>query len=145
MTRADWLEIGRLRQEGLSIRAVARRLNLHRRTVQEACKAAHPPQRSGTDRASLLDAHRKWLMGKLEQYPELTARRLLDILREQRGVLIVQRLKTSNAKGQRIWLDAARTRPARNVELVARICELAARLELRPATCAEARNLLGLV
>ena len=85
MTRADWLEITRLRQQGLSIRAVARRLKLHRRTVRAACKATHPPRRSGAERASLLDAHRKWLMGKLEQYPELTARRLLDILREQRG------------------------------------------------------------
>ena len=43
-----------------------------------------------------------------------------------------------------IWLDQARTIPARNRELVARVRELAARLELRPATCAEARNLLGL-
>ncbi len=44
-----------------------------------------------------------------------------------------------------IWLDAARTRPARNIDFVRRIRESAALLELRPATCAEARNLLGLL
>ncbi|MDO9632188.1 MAG: 3-keto-5-aminohexanoate cleavage protein, partial [Humidesulfovibrio sp.] len=44
-----------------------------------------------------------------------------------------------------IWFDRSRTTPARNVELVHRVCEIAARLELRPATCAEARSLLGLI
>jgi 3-keto-5-aminohexanoate cleavage enzyme len=44
-----------------------------------------------------------------------------------------------------IWFDASRARPARNVELVSRLCDLALSLELRPATCAEARNLLGLL
>ena len=43
-----------------------------------------------------------------------------------------------------IWLDRGRTLPARNVELILRVRDMAARLELRPATCAEARNLLGL-
>ena len=44
-----------------------------------------------------------------------------------------------------IWFDRSRTIPARNVELVHRVCEIAVRLELRPATCAEARSLLGLI
>jgi uncharacterized protein (DUF849 family) len=43
-----------------------------------------------------------------------------------------------------LWFDRARTVPARNVELLLRVREMAARLELRPATCAEARSLLGL-
>ncbi len=43
-----------------------------------------------------------------------------------------------------IWFDRGRSLPARNVELILRVREMAARLELRPATCAEARNLLGL-
>jgi uncharacterized protein (DUF849 family) len=43
-----------------------------------------------------------------------------------------------------LWLDQGRTLPARNVELIGRVRELAARLELKPATCAEARGLLGL-
>jgi 3-keto-5-aminohexanoate cleavage enzyme len=43
-----------------------------------------------------------------------------------------------------IWLDRGRTTPARNVDLILRVREMAARLELEPATCAAARNLLGL-
>lgn len=43
-----------------------------------------------------------------------------------------------------IWFDQGRTTPARNVDLVLRVRDMAARLELKPATCATARNLLGL-
>lgn len=43
-----------------------------------------------------------------------------------------------------IWFDRGKTVPARNVDLILRVREMAARLELEPATCAEARNLLGL-
>lgn len=44
-----------------------------------------------------------------------------------------------------IWLDAARTRTIRNVEQIIRLREMAARLELRPATCIETRKILGLL
>jgi len=43
-----------------------------------------------------------------------------------------------------IWFDQGRSVPARNVDLVLRVREMAARLERTPATCAEARSLLGL-
>jgi uncharacterized protein (DUF849 family) len=42
-----------------------------------------------------------------------------------------------------LWLDARKT-PATNPQLVARVVRLAAELELRPATIAEARAALGL-
>ena len=35
MNRADWLTVRTLHQQGLSIRAIARRLGLHRRSVRE--------------------------------------------------------------------------------------------------------------
>ena len=43
-----------------------------------------------------------------------------------------------------IWYDQERTIPAGNVELILRVRALAAHLELRPATCGEARTILGL-
>ena len=42
-----------------------------------------------------------------------------------------------------IWFDQGRSVPARNVDLVLRVREMAARLERTPATCAEARSILG--
>ena len=83
MTSETWHEIHTLGDEGLSIRAIARRLGVHRHTVREALRAARPPSPSRPRRGSLIDPHRGWLLAKLEQYPELTAARLFQMLRER--------------------------------------------------------------
>jgi len=84
MRTALWQQIHTLHDELRSVRAVARRLGLHRRTVREALRADRPPQRSGSPRGSIIDPYRGWILGKLEQYPELSAARLLQMLRERR-------------------------------------------------------------
>ena len=84
MNSEQWHCIKQLHEkERLSIRAIARRLRLHRRTVREALNADRPPSPKRTPRASLVDPYRGWLMAKLEQYPELTATRLFRMIREQ--------------------------------------------------------------
>ena len=83
MNKALWSMINELDAEGLSIRAIASRAGVHRHTVRKALKMKHPPARSGMRRAGVIAPYRGWLMAKLQQYPELSARRLLDILREQ--------------------------------------------------------------
>ena len=83
MTREEWLEIRRLHDQGLGIRAIAKRLGSHRRRVRKALKSNSPPQRTGRPRGSIVDDHRGWLLAKLEQYPELSAARLHDMLKEQ--------------------------------------------------------------
>lgn len=65
-----------------SVRATARRLGVHRRTVREALKTQGPPRRSPRPRGSIIDPFRGWMLGKLEQYPELSAARLFQMLRE---------------------------------------------------------------
>lgn len=84
MRRALWLEIQALQRDGLSIRNIAQRLQIHRKTVRLAL-AEKVPDRRSPPRRSRLDEHRGWLSAKLERYPELTARRLLEMLREERG------------------------------------------------------------
>ena len=84
MNPEQWYSIRQLHEEqGLSIRAIARRLHLHRRTVRKALDAVRPPSPKRTPRGSLIDPYRGWLLAKLEQYPELTAARLFQMLREQ--------------------------------------------------------------
>ncbi len=83
MTRQEWLEIRRLHSEGLGIRAIARRLGSHRRTVRKALKSDRLSQRAGRPHKSIIDNHRGWLLSKLEQYPELSAARLHAMLTEQ--------------------------------------------------------------
>ena len=83
MTRAQWLEIRRLHDEGLGCRMIAVRLGVHRRKVHRALFSEQPPRRSGRTRGSIIDDSRGWLLAKLGLYPELTAARLHRMLREQ--------------------------------------------------------------
>ena len=83
MTRQEYLEIRRLHEEGLSIRAIAKRLGVHRRKVRKALNSKQLPNRVGRPRGSIIDEHRGWLLAKLQQYPELSAAKLHTMLKEQ--------------------------------------------------------------
>jgi len=83
MTREDYLQIHRLHNEGLSIRAIARHLRTHRRRVRKALNSDKVPKNAGRPRGSIIDNYRGWLLAKLEQYPELSALRLYAMLRQQ--------------------------------------------------------------
>ena len=83
MNRQTWQQINNLHAEGLGKRAIARRLGIHRCTVRIALTASHPPVRSSQPRGSLIDPHRGWLMARLQQYPELSAVRLFEQLKER--------------------------------------------------------------
>jgi len=83
MKRTLWQSIHELRDVGLSIRAISRRLGVHRRTVRCALQHKQPPRHSSKARGSKIDSHRGWLLAKLEQFPQLTAVRLHQMLRER--------------------------------------------------------------
>lgn len=83
MNAERWHEIHMLTDEGLSIRRIARRLRLHRRTVRAALRRTRPSPAKRPKRGSIIDPYRGWLLAKLEQYPELTASRLFRMLCEQ--------------------------------------------------------------
>lgn len=89
-----WQQILTLHAELHSVRAVADRLHVHRQTVRRALRSPRPPRRLAAPRGSLIDPYRGWLLAKLQQYPELTAVRLLQMLREQHyegGYSVVKR------------------------------------------------------
>jgi transposase len=83
MNRELWQQINELAAEGLTVRAIARRLRVHRRTVRTALDMQHPPTRSGHCRGSMLDPYRGWLLARLEQYPDLSATALFNQLSER--------------------------------------------------------------
>lgn len=83
MDRQQWQQINDLSAEGLGVRAIARRLGIHRRTVRKALQAVQPPRRSARRRGSIIDPYRGWLLARLEQYPELTAATLHRQLAER--------------------------------------------------------------
>jgi len=78
-----WQEVHALRDEGLSVRAISRRLGVHRRTVRNTLRAVRPLSSEPARRGSIIDPYRGWVLAKLEQYPELTAKRILQMLRDR--------------------------------------------------------------
>ena len=86
MISADtWAEIRRLyRREKLRIAEIARYLNLHRDTVRSAIKSkTYSSKKITNSRDSKLKTYKPYLKKRLEEYPTLSAVRLIDEIREQ--------------------------------------------------------------
>jgi len=77
-----WHRIHGLRDEGFSLRQIARHLRIHRRTVRAALASSTRAPAKRRPRGSLIDPYRGWLLAKLQQYPDLTATRLFRMVRE---------------------------------------------------------------
>jgi transposase len=78
MESEKWAEIRRLKNvENLSIRAIALRMGVNRRTVRRALRSASTPTRVTVTRATKLDRYMEYLKRRLEEYPELAGAKLL--------------------------------------------------------------------
>jgi transposase len=79
----DILMIHDLHRQGLSIQAIARRTGRDRKTVRKYVKGGLEPPVYGPrhPRPSILDAYKDYLRGRLQDYPGLTAARLLREIR----------------------------------------------------------------
>lgn len=71
-------QIRHLQSQGMSVRAITRRLSLSRNTVTKYLRAERPPQyvRRQSRDITLLNPFTNHLKGRLEDYPELTVTRL---------------------------------------------------------------------
>lgn len=77
------MDIMRLKEQGLSKRAVAKRLGVSRDTVSkywDGAKIKLEQQRYGR-RPQLIDPYRDYITARLEEFPELSARRLFKEIR----------------------------------------------------------------
>lgn len=78
-----WMEIRRLKQEGLPQAEIARRLELNRRTIRKALREKQPPtRRQPRVLQSILDPFKDHIRARLREY-NLSAVRLLDEIRQQ--------------------------------------------------------------
>ena len=84
MKVSQWAEIRRLSQiEGLSRRAIARRLRCCQKTVNKALAMESPPDEARAPaRGSLLDPYKAKIDGLIAKYPELSAVRVLEEIRK---------------------------------------------------------------
>ncbi|MFA5058781.1 MAG: IS21 family transposase [Opitutaceae bacterium] len=86
MKRLDVETVREWHRQGLSLRAIARRLGVHRRTVRAALAPGQPRRAAaGAPRPSMLDTHRVWIQTLLERHPDLPARRVWSLLRSEGG------------------------------------------------------------
>lgn len=74
---ATIVDIVRLKEQGLSQRAVAKRLGVSRTTVSKYwTESTNPEKPRYTDRSQLIDPYRDYIISRLDAYPELSAYRL---------------------------------------------------------------------
>jgi transposase len=83
MKASVWAEIRRLHEvERLSVRAIARRLHISRKTVKRALAQETPPVPVVVSRPSILDPFKARIRAKIETYPGLSAVRVLEEIRK---------------------------------------------------------------
>jgi transposase len=83
----DWAEIRRLAlSEGLSIREIARRLDLARNTVRSALRSDEPPTYRRESRGSIVDAVEPQVRGLLAEFPRMPATVIAERIGWERGL-----------------------------------------------------------
>jgi transposase len=81
----EWAQVRALAADGVSQREIAARLGINRRTVARLAAAAEPPRYSRSPAGSMLDPLESVLRGLLDEWPEIKAPRVTEILRDDYG------------------------------------------------------------
>ena len=81
----EWAQVRTLAADGVSQREIAARLGINRRTVARMLVADEPPRYSRAPTGSMLDPLEGVLCRLLEEWPEIKAPRVTEILREDHG------------------------------------------------------------
>jgi transposase len=81
----DWARVRALAADGVSQREIARRLGIGRNTVRRLVEASEPPRYSRAPAGSMLDSLEPVLRRLVEEWPQIRAPRVTEILREDHG------------------------------------------------------------
>ena len=81
----EWAQVRALAADRVSQREIAARLAINRRTVARLAAAAEPPRYSRSPAGSMLDPLEPVIRRLLEEWPEIRAARVTEILREDYG------------------------------------------------------------
>ncbi len=81
----EWAQVRALAADGVSKRQIAARLGINRRTVDRLVAAPEPPRYRRAPRGSMLDPFEPVLRRLLEEWPEIKAPRVTEILRADYG------------------------------------------------------------
>lgn len=102
----EWAQVRALAADGLSQREIAARLGINRRTVARLAVAAEPPRYRRAPHGSQLDPLEPVLRRLLEEWPQIKAPRLTEILRADYGYtgslrLVQERLRELRPRAAR--------------------------------------------
>jgi transposase len=81
----EWAQVRQLAAEGHSIRQIARRLEMNRRTVARLARAGEPPRYRRAPSGSMLDPLEPVMRAVLADWPAIKAPRLTELLRAECG------------------------------------------------------------
>jgi hypothetical protein len=81
----EWAQVRALAADGVSQREIAAPLGINRRTVARLAAAAEPPRYSRSPAGSMLDPLEPVLRRLLDEWPEIKAPRVTEILRDDYG------------------------------------------------------------
>ena len=79
----EWVDIVSRRAAGQSIKSIARELGVSRNTVRATLRREGPPRYERPAAPSKLDPYRDYLIDRLTDFPELSAKKLLAEIRAQ--------------------------------------------------------------
>ena len=88
----EWAQVRTLAAEGLSQREIARRLGINRRTVVRLARSDEPPHYRRPALGSQLDSLEPVLRRLVEEWPQIKAPRVAEILRLEHGFSGSERL-----------------------------------------------------
>jgi transposase len=139
----EWAQVRALAADGVSQREIARRLQINRRTVARLAVSQEPPRYRRAVSGSQLDPLEPVLRRLLEEWPQIKAPRVTEILRADYGYLGSERLVRAHL--QRLRPPAVRPaqrtgyRPGQVLQLDW------AEMPTRPTLAGRERRVYGLV
>jgi transposase len=87
----EWAEIHRLhRAEGMSIKAIARKLHLARNTVCSAVRSTQPPRYARAQTGSIVDAVEPQIRGLLKEFPQMPATVIAERIGWDRSMMVLK-------------------------------------------------------
>lgn len=87
----EWAEIRRLhRAEGMSIKAIARKLHLARNTVRSAVRSSQPPRYVRAASGSIVDVAEPQIRGLLSQFPDMPATVIAERIGWDRSMTVLK-------------------------------------------------------
>jgi transposase len=91
ITVEEWVEIRRLhRAEGMSIKAIARKLQVARNTVRSAVRSAQPPRYARAGTGSIVDAVEPRIRALLQEFPQMPATVIAERIGWDRSMTVLK-------------------------------------------------------